>query len=140
MDYFDPLFLKQRGLITTGFHLPYNPDLVERARKMRKHPTAAERILWEKYLRNLKPRFIRQRPIDQFIVDFFCPQLKLVIEVEGSIHDLKVNMIYDEVRELFLNVYNLELLHIQNEDIFNRLNDVCQIIEQKMTQLQSIRN
>ena len=57
-------------LVNAGFHLPYNPDLVARAREMRKNPSPAEKKLWYGYLRNFKHRVLRQRPIDHFIVDF----------------------------------------------------------------------
>jgi very-short-patch-repair endonuclease len=63
----------------------YNPNLIEKAQKMRKNPTSAERKLWH-FLRNSPPfgrgeiKIWRQKPIDNFIVDFYCPQLKLVIE------------------------------------------------------------
>ena len=63
---------------TDHHHLPYNPKLVERAKELRKNMTKAERKLWYDYLRNFKYRVHRQRPIDQFIVDFYCFELKLV--------------------------------------------------------------
>ncbi len=65
-----------------NYFLPYNPDLVARVKQMRKNPTPAERKLWE-YLRTFPLKFWRQKPIDNFIVDFYCPKLKLVIEVDG---------------------------------------------------------
>jgi very-short-patch-repair endonuclease len=78
--------LKRRELITTGFHLPYNPDLVSLARSMRKDLTPAEKKLWEGLFRDFKCRVLRQRPIDNFIVDFYCPKMKLVIEIDGATH------------------------------------------------------
>ena len=99
MEY-DAAFLKQRGLITTGFHLPYNPKLIERARKMRKNPTLAEKKLWQAFLRRFPYRVLRQRVIDHFIVDFYIPKLKLVIEVDGGIHDQKDQAEYDKQRKL----------------------------------------
>jgi very-short-patch-repair endonuclease len=70
----------------TDFHLPYNRQLVEKAKELRKNMTPAERKLWSGYLRTFKFRILRQRPINNFIVDFFCAQLKLVIEVDGESH------------------------------------------------------
>ena len=64
--------------LTDHHHLPYNPKLVERAKELRKNMTKAERKLWYDYLRNFKYRVHRQRTIDQFIVDFYCFELKLV--------------------------------------------------------------
>ena len=70
--------------LTDHHHLPYNPKLVERAKELRKNMTKAERKLWYDYLRNFKYRVHRQRTIDQFIVDFYCFELKLVIEIDGD--------------------------------------------------------
>jgi very-short-patch-repair endonuclease len=71
-------------LIDSDFHLPYNPKLVERAKNLRKNMTPAEKKLWYSYLRNFKFRVLRQKPIDNFIVDFYCAKLKLVIEIDGD--------------------------------------------------------
>jgi very-short-patch-repair endonuclease len=64
------------------------PELFKRALEMRKKPTEAEKILW-KHIRTFRSEgyiFRRQHPIDIFIADFYCPKLKLVIEVDGEIH------------------------------------------------------
>src|SRR3989304_6174851 len=80
----DPVLLdllsvaKERNLITTGYHLPYNPGLVGRARELRQNMPPAEKQLWFKFLRHFKYRFHRQRPVDHYIVDFYCPELRLV--------------------------------------------------------------
>ena len=57
--------------------------LVDRARYMRKEPTEEENKLWHLYLKKIKPRFTRQKIIGSYIVDFYCPKLKLVIEIDG---------------------------------------------------------
>lgn len=73
--------------------LPYNPMLKELARKLRKDSTLSEVLLW----RHLKGRqmlgydFDRQKPIDNFIVDFFCNELMLAIEIDGDTHNYKIN-------------------------------------------------
>ncbi len=72
---------KAANLSASAFNLPYNPRLVERARDMRKRPTAAEKKLWYDFLRTFKHRVLRQRPVDNFIVDFYCAKLKLVIMI-----------------------------------------------------------
>ena len=77
---------REKSLLVTDFHLPYNPQLVERAKELRKIMTLAEKKLWYNYLKTFKFRFLRQRPIDNFIVDFYCAELKLVIEVDGDSH------------------------------------------------------
>ena len=77
----------------------YNPKLKEQARELRENATFTERLLW-KYLRaGQLPgyRFLRQKPIDEFIVDFYCKRLRLVIEIDGVTHNDKQN--YDKPRE-----------------------------------------
>ena len=126
---FDAAYLKQRGLITTGFHLPYNPKLVDRAKEMRKHPTLAEKKIWRLYLRKLKYRVLRQRVIDHFIVDFYCPKLKLVIEIDGGIHDLREQKEYDEQRALFLEVYELVIIRFKNKDVLEKFDYVVKKVD-----------
>ena len=104
-------------LITTGYHLPYDPDLVERAREMRNNPTYEERRLWLLCLRGLKPPFYRQRPIDHFIVDFYCPALKLVVEIDGDSHFDDHGIAYDEKRTAVLESYGLKVLRFTNDEI-----------------------
>jgi len=74
------------NLNNSDFHLPYNTALVARAKELRKNMTLAEKKLWYSYLKNFKFKVLRQRPIDHFIVDFYCPSLKLVIEIDGDTH------------------------------------------------------
>jgi very-short-patch-repair endonuclease len=77
----------------------YNAELKEKARELRKNATFTERLLW-KYLRAGQLngyRFLRQKPIDEFIVDFYCKRLKLVIEIDGVTHNDKQS--YDKRRE-----------------------------------------
>jgi very-short-patch-repair endonuclease len=71
---------------TSDFHLPYNPQLVARAKELRRNSTPAEKKLWQNCFRTFPLRVLRQRPIDYFIVDFYCAALKLVIEVDGESH------------------------------------------------------
>ena len=78
------------------------PDIFKKAKELRKCCTEAENILWTKLNRNqiLGLQFRRQHPIDRFIADFYCAKIKLVIEADGSIHELPENKDYDmeEVR------------------------------------------
>lgn len=69
-----------------NFHLPYDRDLIIKAKELRQNMTVAEKKLWHEYLKIFKFRVLRQRPIDYFIVDFYCASLKLVIEVDGESH------------------------------------------------------
>jgi len=86
--------------------------------------THAERMLWIKFLRTFKYRVLRQRPIDNFIVDFYCSRLKLVIEVDGDIHNREEIIEYDKQRTLFLNVYGIAVIRFTNDQILKHFNEV----------------
>ena len=97
------------------FHLPYNPQLIERAKYLRKNMTLAEQKLWKNYLKNFKYRVLKQRPIDHFIVDFYCPSLKLVIEIDGDSHYTEDAIIYDQARTEKLASYGLRIIRFTNQ-------------------------
>lgn len=120
---------QDRSLITTGFHLPYNPKLVRRAREMRKNPTEAEKKLWYGFLRTFEHRVLRQRPIDNYIVDFYCPQLKLVIEIDGSSHYTEEGVQNDQARTSILEGYGLKVMRFTNAEVLNNFEAVCAAIE-----------
>lgn len=69
--------------------------------------TPAEKKLWNNYSKTLKTRFLRQRPIDNFIVDFYCAKLRLVIEIDGETHFTDEAKTYDLQRTLILQGYKL---------------------------------
>ena len=129
LDLFSKETLIENGLISSGYHLPYNPKLVERAKELRKNMTEAERKLWNEYLRNFKYRVLRQRPINHFIVDFYCPALKLVIEVDGEHHYTEEGKSYDEERRKILEGYGLRELRFRNEEVLKEFERVCKEIE-----------
>jgi very-short-patch-repair endonuclease len=118
---FTPEELKKRGLIFTGRYLPYNPRLIERARELRKHPTPAEKKLWYEFLRTFQYRFIRQHTIDNYIVDFYCPLLKLVIEIDGEQHYTEEGKTYDAERDGILAAYGLKVLRVANKEVMEDL-------------------
>jgi very-short-patch-repair endonuclease len=119
-------FSKSRGaqggstitdLNNSDFHLPYNSALIDRARELRKNMTAAEKKLWYGYLRTFKFKVFRQRPIDHFIVDFYCPSLKLVIEIDGDSHFTDEGKEYDQERTQRLEGYGLTVLRFTNQQV-----------------------
>ena len=77
--------------------LPINPELKEYAVKMRKNMTDEEKKVWFQILKGRVPKFHRQRIIGNYIVDFFCPKLKLIIEIDGYQHFYKENKDIEEV-------------------------------------------
>ncbi len=107
------------------YFLPYNPSLVDRAREMRKNSTAAEKKLWS-FLRTFPYRCWRQRPINHFIVDFYCPKLKLVIEVDGDSHFTEDGIASDLERTTILESYGLRVIRFRNDEVLRSFTQVCE--------------
>ena len=108
-----------------GNVIPYNKDLVEKAREYRNNPTLAEHYIWKNLLRNsqlLGYKFTRQKPLTKFIVDFYCSKLLLVIEIDGEYHNFE--KVRDEERTNILNSYNIEVVRLQNNIVLNKLDGV----------------
>lgn len=120
--------IKKRSLITNNYTLPYNPILNDRAKQMRKNMTFCERKMWI-FLKKLNYRVLRQKIIDNYIVDFYCAKLKLIIEIDGEVHDLDNNIGYDNLRDNILRNYGLRIIRIKNMDILNNFNNVCEFIK-----------
>ena len=110
-----------------GGYIPYNKTLTEKARKNRKNPTPAEQKLWHEVLQskrldNLK--FTRQKPLDEYIVDFYCAKLMLAIEIDGDTHAGQKQ--YDEDRTKNLNKFGVEVIRYTNAEVLNNLEGVYQ--------------
>ena len=92
--------------------LYYDPKLKQRSRELRKNSTLAEVLLWNQLKRSkmLGYPFLRQRPIHKYIVDFYCPRLKLVIEIDGESHREK--FIRDQIRKKDLESLGLECIKV----------------------------
>lgn len=107
------------------------PVVFENARDLRHKMTEAERILWgmvsKKQIMNY--RFRRQHPIGKFIADFYCHQAKLVIEVDGEIHDHPDHLKYDAERTRELESLGIRVLRFTNRQIFSQLEETIQIIK-----------
>ena len=112
----------------------YHPDLVGRARELRKNSTKAEAMLWEK-LKGKQVKgcsFRRQRPIGHYIVDFYCPEFNLVIELDGSIHNRIDIKRRDQLRQDELEELGLTVLRFCNEEVFRSPDAVLDQIKQWM--------
>jgi len=109
-------------------NIHYNPKLKEYSRELRKNATFSERFLW-KHIRGGKLnnyRFLRQKPIDEFIVDFFCRKLKFVIEIDGITHLEKKK--YDDYREKKLKSMGLNILRLDGNYVLNNIDGTLQLI------------
>ncbi len=112
------------------FSLPYNPKLKERAKALRKAGNLAEVLLWNQIKGNqlLGLDFDRQKIIGHYIVDFYCAQQRVVIEVDGSSHDDKQE--YDAERDAYLSGLGLMVIHISDSDVKHHLASIMSMLTQ----------
>ena len=115
--------------------LPENKFLRERARNLRKNSTLSEVVFWNavknKQINGID--FDRQKVIGNYIVDFYCAQLKLVIEIDGSSHDNKQG--YDTTRDEYLRTLGLHVLHVYESDVRYDINGVIQMLHEYIKQI-----
>ena len=90
--------------------------------------TQAEAKLRFAYLRGHEYKFYRQKCIDHFIVDFYCPRVSLVIEVDGETHATDEAQDYDTMRSELLELYGLHVMRFTNTQVYKQLDDVCRCI------------
>ena len=107
--------------------------IFEKAKKLRNNVTLTEMILWgrlKEYFPKLK--FRRQHPVSFYIVDMYCHAEKVVIEIDGSIHDLEEMKTKDELRQKELEALGLKVIKFTTKEITNRLESVLQTIEEHL--------
>lgn len=105
------------------------------ARNLRKNMTPQERKLWSK-IRNKQFHglaFRRQYPMGEYIVDFICREIKLIIEIDGGQHNFNENIEYDTKRTQFLNSLGYEVIRFWDNDINNNIEGVMQYLEAKIS-------
>ena len=107
----------------------YNKANIPLAKALRKNMTPWERKLWYDYLRNYPLRFQRQKAIGNYIVDFYCAQARLVIELDGGGHYTAEQSEKDALRTNELEAMNLKVLRICNLDIQRNFIGVCEYID-----------
>jgi len=109
--------------------LPYNPQLRDRAKELRKAGNLSEVLIWQQlHKRKFKGYdFDRQKIIGNYIVDFFCIDCRTVIEIDGCTHNEKAE--YDRERTVFLESLGLRVIRIQAVDVLNHLNEVMIMLE-----------
>jgi len=109
-------------------------ELKVRRRELRKNQTLAEKIMWT-HLRNrqlLGFKFRRQYSVDNFVIDFYCPKLKLAIELDGNIHDLPEQKEYDKKRQMHIETYGISFIRISNEEYLGNPNKAFDRIEREI--------
>jgi very-short-patch-repair endonuclease len=114
--------------------LPYSKKLKQSSRQLRNNMTDAERLLWAMIrMKKLKGyQFYRQKPIGDYIVDFFCPRAKLVIEVDGSQHASYETTEYDKIRDEYMRSLGLKVLRFINTEVLTNIEGVVERIEKEI--------
>ena len=107
----------------------HNKTLVPNAKNLRKNLTKEERRLWYDYLRTYPVKFLRQKIIGKYIVDFYCAKAKLIVELDGSQHYEEKGMEYDAERTAFLEQYGFRVLRIPNSEVNKNFSGVCEYID-----------
>ena len=108
----------------------YNPGLKPLARRLRKDMTDAEQRLWSRLRRKQlqSVQFYRQKPLAQYIVDFYCPRARLVIEVDGSQHCDPTDRQYDAARTQVLESLGLRVMRFDNRQVLLETDAVMELI------------
>jgi len=132
--------LTRGGREGLGF-IPYKPKLTELARANRKNPTPAEQKIWHEVLRMRQfadYKFLRQKPIDCFIVDFYCSSLRLVIEVDGDDHAESAG--YDAERTRILDSCGLTVIRYSNLEVMHNISGVYENLAQRISEMPTCRS
>ena len=108
-----------------------NNNNINKRRDLRVNQTEVERIMWN-ILRNRNffgLKFRRQHSIGSYIADYYCPSLKLVIELDGSQHFTEDGLEYDKIREEFMNSLGIKTLRFNNKDVMTNIEGVLEGIK-----------
>jgi len=121
--------MKRNKVIDAEFFYGATPEIFLRAAELRRNMTIAEKILWQE-LRSkkiLNLTFRRQHPVNMFIADFYCHKARLVIEIDGSIHEVEGSREKDKGREDEFEKFGIKTIRFTNNEIFESL---CSVIEE----------
>jgi very-short-patch-repair endonuclease len=125
--------------VTREMYFGAKPDMFRMADRMRKNPTEVEKILW-KHIKKFRSEgyvFRRQHPIDFYIADFYCHRLKLVIEVDGEIHETEKTREHDDGRTGHLEHFGIKVIRFTNEEVINNNEFVIEQIKGYINELAS---
>ena len=123
-------------------HYGATTEIFQIAERLRRDMTAPEKIIWDRVCKNqLGVRIRRQHPVWKFIADFYCHEVRLVIEIDGGIHLRSENREYDISRDIILKEFQIEILRFTNDEVINKTDRVIEkikgtieILKQKLVQ------
>lgn len=114
----------------------------QKRQHLRRNATKAEAILWSR-LRGkqmLEHKFRRQFGVGVYVIDFYCPELKLAIEVDGDSHFTEPRREYDQERQRFVEAFDIHFLRFTNEQIYNHIDNVLETISLAIEQKNSSKS
>jgi len=114
--------------------IPYNKKFKHLARELRKNMTDAERLLWSKVRRKQlnSYQFYRQKNVGNYIVDFYCPSGKLIIELDGGQHYTEEGKKKDEIRDQYLDSLGFTVLRFSDREVLKNLEGVIEKIHDQL--------
>ena len=110
----------------------HNKTLVPLAKQLRKEMTREERHLWYDFLRAYPARFLRQKVLGKYIVDFYCAAAGIIVELDGSQHYEEDNVRKDAERTAYLEGYGLKIIRIPNIEVSRNFRGVCEYIDHEV--------
>ncbi len=124
-------YVKNSPLGAGGMHYGAHPLIFKKAEELRNRMTASEELLWN-YLKNndWNIKFRRQHPIYMYVADCYCHQLKLIIEIDGSIHESEEVKRNDEKRQKKLEELDIEVIRFTNNEVLQNTESVLNQIKQ----------
>lgn len=115
-----------------------HPLIFARAKDLRKNMTEAEKLLWNYLKTGINDlKFRRQHPLGLYIADFYCHPVRLIVEVDGKIHDKEEVRVSDEQRENDLRNWGNNILRFKNEEVYNDVQKVLLTIKEKVEELKN---
>ena len=128
---YEPSKDKHRGEVIEGINAPVSEEMKKRKKELRKHMTEQEKNLWYRFFllfNDQGPEFIHQKVIGHYIVDFFCFELDLIIEIDGGQHFTEAGRAYDAARTKKLQYWGFEVVRYSNKEVNENFPGVCQDI------------
>jgi very-short-patch-repair endonuclease len=119
--------------------LNFNKKCVEKKRKyLRNNATTAERTLWQSIKgKQLGVKFRRQYSVDFYILDFYCPEMKRAIEIDGDSHFTQLGKEYDLKRKEYINIFGIKFIRFTNVDVLENIDGVLELLLQKVNNMKS---
>ena len=123
--------------MSTSMHYGAPKEIFQIAERLRRDMTVTEKMIWEKVSnKQLGVRIRRQHPIWKFIADFYCHEVKLVIEIDGGIHLRAENKEYDISRDIILKEFQIEILRFTNDEV---MKDTSLVIEKIKSTIEKLK-